>query len=288
MINIIFVIIILIFIYIIFIKKETFNNIDDLNILKEEVFKKFNMNIQGTRNFIEACKYFKPSDDEFILPADIIYNGTIDSNEFIVKGDCVLEGVTDINNLVVEGNVYIKNKNNYYTDINNINNTYLDILPVGSIIPWTQHDIIPNGWVLCDGKSYTYNYGNDTKTITTPELMQNKGNWDNFNGRRIFGGKNNIGEIGGSYNILLTNEHIPEHTHDIVIGASSPCDPWKNECYTRISYNIFSDSTGSSYYKGNEKEVFSYNFNNNNKQVPLDNIYNLICVYYIMKIHREK
>ncbi len=287
MINIIFIIIILIFIYIIK-KKETFENNYDLTNLNNEVLKKFNLNNKGVRTFVDICKYLKPSDDEFILPADIIYNGTIDSNEFIVKGDCVLEGVTDINNLVVEGNVYIKNKNNYYTDINNINNTYLDILPVGSIIPWTKVENIPNGWVLCDGKSYTYNYGNDTKTITTPELMQNKGNWDDINGRRIFGGKDNIGEIGGSYNILLTNENIPEHTHDIVIGASSPCDPWTNECYTRISYNIFSDSTNSLYYKGNEKEVFSYNFNNNNQQVPLYNRYNLICVYYIMKIHREK
>ena len=65
-------------------------------------------------------------------------------------------------------------------------------MPIGSIIMWSGANI-PNGWVLCDGS-------NDTP---------------NLRDRFIVGAGNNynIGALGGTDQVTLTENQMPTHNH---------------------------------------------------------------------------
>jgi microcystin-dependent protein len=71
-------------------------------------------------------------------------------------------------------------------------------VPVGSIIMWSGTEeaaaLIPNNWRLCDG------------TNGTPDLRN----------RFIVGAGDqyDIGDTGGTESVTLTNDHIPEHSHE--------------------------------------------------------------------------
>lgn len=75
-------------------------------------------------------------------------------------------------------------------------------VPVGSIIMWSGDEsnlnLIPNNWRLCDG------------TNGTPDLRD----------RFIVGAGNNydIGESGGSDSVTLTQDNIPEHSHEFRVN----------------------------------------------------------------------
>lgn len=112
-----------------------------------------------------------------------------------------------------------------------------NMMPSGSIIAFDGHKKIPDGWVLCDGKTVTYN----KLKIKVPDLRN----------KFIFGydgtSPYDSSKSYGSEKIRLTSEQLPRHGH----GASSNVagDHW----HQTIRNNDFSrdkPGTGFNYYGG--------------------------------------
>jgi hypothetical protein len=270
---IIYIIVILILIYLVYKRKieneDTFANVqltktEYNNILNENIKKKFTMTKQGIRSFADLCKYFHPDTNNFILPTDTIINAKVDTQDILVNGDCILEGLTDINNLTVKGSVYIKNK-----DKSGDMFSYLDILPRGSIIPWTRSEI-PNGWIIADGD---YKFLENDINLMTPELSR---------GYYIAGATSNTANsIGGSDYI---NINLPEHDHDINIGFSEFCYSnvdTDSPCINRGFRLISSERT----FIGNDNKIYTSELSGSSGQgEPLKLHYPTMYVTYIMKI----
>lgn len=108
-----------------------------------------------------------------------------------------------------------------------------DTLPVGSIIAYSS-DTIPNGWLLCDGSSFsatsypelfeiigvTYGY-DDERNPKLPDLR----------GRVVVGKKaatsstdtdfSELGKAGGEKAHTLTVSEMANHTHDVAIAVNN-------------------------------------------------------------------
>jgi microcystin-dependent protein len=103
-------------------------------------------------------------------------------------------------------------------DLNSIFNKKI-LLPVGTIIIWTS-DAIPSGYLLCNGSSYStttyanlfalisYTYGGGGNNFNVPNFTTN-------NAMPYYDTNNSIiyGHAGGSNNIDLTSNNLPQHTH---------------------------------------------------------------------------
>ncbi len=296
MINIIFIIIIIILI-IIYInknkKKEKFtttsSEILSTNDIITQYILKNNIEIQATRNLIEFIKYLYPNEQNMILPADTIINSNFNTDEIIVENNCTIEDSVEIDNLIVDGNVYIKNKDNYY-DINKTEdnkNMILDILPIGSIIPWTSTKL-PVGWILCDGKSYTSEDG--LIDILTPSINKNDLTlpYQKIDGRIIMGCSSSldIDQTGGADEIKLDFNYLPIHNHEMILNFTTmeeckPNDLDPTKCkYSGFRFGTLSDQH---YAEGNTNSILSFSPQYEVHPI-LDTIYSAKCILYIIKI----
>jgi len=92
--------------------------------------------------------------------------------------------------------------NDYYTR-NEVDALLSVSMPRGVIVMWSGRiDEIPNGWALCDGRTYQ---APDGRLVTTPDLRD----------RFIVGAglSYQVGEKGGAAQVTLTVEQLPPHTH---------------------------------------------------------------------------
>lgn len=126
--------------------------------------------------------------------------------------------------------------------------------PVGTILMYPFTSSLPNGWLLCDGTSYS--------GAAYPALYALIGVWyggtlgnfnvPNMNGRVPVGftsGLNTLGETGGVTSVLLysTQTGMVAHRHisyDASSGGANQCDTGSNDwaSYNQINYG---GSTGS-------------------------------------------
>lgn len=196
------------------------------------------------------------------------FNGIVNSSK-----NCDIDNTNE--------NIYIQNSNivpsntiiaYYYKD--NIKHLYSDKLW------WSRSNIVPNGWVLCDGNTYYYDFDKDTymyhiydfkkdgtTLIKTPYLSGGILTMNGFLRR-------------GSYNKIIEEENIKYHNHTIAIDYLK--DSW-------ITHNI-GNRTDDKKVKGlilttSEESSDSINpdFTNNNKE-PLSLIPPIYTMMYIMKI----
>lgn len=102
------------------------------------------------------------------------------------------------NKVKITGNVNFTNRNN--------RNTSLDIFPRYFIMVWPKKDI-PTGWVICDGKSYTIQDGNNSITITVPDFrnMLLRGTMN----------ENDLNKKSGSEKQIIGSGNIPIHNHTL-------------------------------------------------------------------------
>jgi microcystin-dependent protein len=195
--DLILFILIIITIYILY-KSYMFEKFDNnIDIINEEVDKKYKIDIDALRN-ISSFSNFIINNNNIILPIN-----TIKSKNLIINGKLTVEGDVD------------------FTNDNNI----LDIFPVYMIIAWFNNNI-PLGWAICDGTSHIVSNKNNISTIyttiKTPDLR----------GRMIIGASS-INEkldgltnrlfntTGGLDEVLLTEPELPNHIHKYAMGISS-------------------------------------------------------------------
>lgn len=113
-----------------------------------------------------------------------------------------------------------------------------DTLPIGTIMPYTS-DIIPNGWLLCDGSAFS--------ASEYPELFDLIGvthGWDenrnpllpDMRGRVVVGKKaatsandtefNALGKTGGEKEHTLTIDEMPSHNHEVYLDDQGTGGKW--------------------------------------------------------------
>ena len=86
----------------------------------------------------------------------------------------------------------------------------IEVVPIGFTVDWYSEGTPPDGWLLCDGSSFS--------AVTYPELAQFLGGTTlpDFTGRSSEGAvinPNDVGTIQGEYEVTLSANNIPEHTH---------------------------------------------------------------------------
>lgn len=100
-----------------------------------------------------------------------------------------------------------------------------NFVPCGVIIPLSYEPItIPEGFLLCDGSSYTttnypnlfaliqYTYGGSGSTFNIPDLRDKRGYMDS---------NYSLGTISGANSITLTESQLPQHTHNMNVSSYS-------------------------------------------------------------------
>ncbi len=296
MINIIFIIIIiiLIIIYIRNKKKEHFivdSTIDES--VKEYVINN-KLNLSSMRTLIEFLKYLYPDQANLTLPTDTIINSNINTNTIIVENNCIINDSIEIDNLTVDGNIYMNNKNNTYKidEKSNNKNMILDILPIGTVIPWTLNLNLPIGWVLCNGDTWTSDDG--YTSIVTPPINKNNisqnANTQIIDGRIIIGCDTTgvINQTGGADRVLLFNTCIPKHNHDLILNFSSSeqCEVDNtNNTSCKYSGYHFGRQNKNEYTTGNTNSILSFDGMAKYVDNPyLDNTFSARCVSYIIKV----
>jgi hypothetical protein len=94
-----------------------------------------------------------------------------------------------------------------------------NFVPCGVIIPLSYQALtIPEGFLLCDGSSYTttnyqnlfaligYTYGGSGSTFNIPDLRDKRGYMDS---------NYSLGTISGANSITLNESQLPQHTHNV-------------------------------------------------------------------------
>lgn len=219
-----------------------------------------------------------------------------------------------LNNLNVNGDYNttdIITNNNVTINHSTFMNFNIDIFPRGMIIAW-YNDLIPSGWVLCDGTIYyvdkttntysTVSKSNETHaTLTTPNLVD----------RFILGASTaaDVKQIGGESTVSLKFNEMPSHTHTgtklieyrMIKRECIDCDSVINHKYpvndkTVYKYNYISMDPGN---EKNEKMVFAltmpsqidrYKLNQSGPKpyeigaMPHENMPPFIRLLYIIKV----
>jgi microcystin-dependent protein len=104
----------------------------------------------------------------------------------------------------------------------NINGPTMDILPIGSILPYAgfidNTTKPPPGWLLCDGKEIDISGNPQLKPLSDLLLdtfgkSNGRNKLPDFRGRVLLGGS--VGQSDGKENVKLEVGHLPSHTHVI-------------------------------------------------------------------------
>jgi len=120
--------------------------------------------------------------------------------------------------------------------VNNLIVNSLNLLPEGMIIAFSG-EIIPDGWVPCDGGTYTVPENVEMnipmRNVVTPNLVD----------RFIRGGKiNKIGSIGGSDLIRISIDNMPSHKHDVTTTGTFTVPSgtsYSDSVTTCLNYGIY-------------------------------------------------
>ena len=183
-----------------------------------------------------------PKGDIIIGPADglVIYNSTTKMFDFFNKSSTrwqpVSPFVPDSSGYALNFSLKLNNPLSIFAKVT-IKDSLSNIrgygtIPIGGIIMWSGTSI-PNGWALCDGHV-------TPEGITTPDLrgrfivgsgsyatgMSDPSIWDanylspgNLSNKGILSGK-----TGGIKSLILTENQLPSHTHNINIVTSVACE----------------------------------------------------------------
>ena len=145
-----------------------------------------------------------------------------------------------MNNTNVNGNLFVYGNVTFMPENGGTTTSWIDILPVGSIIMWpSQGNPIPFGWVLCDGSTYYIN--SDGTTISSsssstgfipPGSTSMSGNFGQQSNNTM---KGNVSGDPVTYSFCINTPNLSLDT--FIYGTSTD--------YSNVN-KPFSDSTGKS------------------------------------------
>ena len=115
---------------------------------------------------------------------DVVINNLDFNAEAIRNLDRISKDLLNNNKLTIYGGIDVKERFNY--------------LPKGIIVAWNSN-IIPEGWIICDGKN------------GTPNLLN----------RFILGNssKHKLNSVGGETTVKLNQNNLPSHSHSVSISS---------------------------------------------------------------------
>ena len=128
----------------------------------------------------------------------------------------------------------IQDKIEVKTNMFNIDANVYNVLPAGSIMMWYGAvDNIPGGWKLCDGDN------------GTPDLRN----------RFVVGAGDNYkkDDKGGEIKVVLNEDEMPSHKHDITIDEKDLEKPWPNYSLTGGELQLMAKDTYIRKYEEGDK-----------------------------------
>ena len=220
---------------------------------------------------------------------DYFENDSLNNNSIIQNiknvSDFIDKTKVDNYNFVDE-----KNKINIHGDLNV---EIFSQLPTGCIMMWTKTEI-PQGWVLCDGKSHKIK----DQTIMTPDLRgrfvfhrTDTQDWDNFSKYNLLNANyhyyTRIHSMDGSEKVALTEDDLPEHYHDHNIYKSERDDHFGGRyIFDNGTKNDHSFKSSIKLYGliGKKSDGSDYKIENSKNGDPHENMHPFYVLTYIMRL----
>jgi len=183
--------------------KEHFTTTSNtVNDLKKKINDTFKVDLEPMRNLAKILT-------DLNNPTNTIDLSSMHGIKKLILNNLNVSKKYTTNDLITNNNVII----NYDT----FSKYDIDIFPRGMIIAF-YNTSVPDGWVLCDGKTYYVNKNDNSNYTTT--IPTNTENYvvlktPNLIDRFILGAddKNPSGKTGGVDKVSLTFHEMPSHTH---------------------------------------------------------------------------
>ncbi len=247
---------------------------------------KYKADIDSIRNLASISKKIM-SDDTLTLPTTLKastikpfdsatpYRVTVEARELAIEGNLQLDGTAGI---CIKDRCY--------------NSNQIHFLPRGSVIAYfDRNGLIPDGWALCDGKSYKNVDGkisrevikSDPDAVETPDLRgrfiigygktEDRTNSYTEWGNESYDKEYNFehGETGGEFKHKLIVDEMPSHRHNFGRDYWTRDLPFnKGVDLGNINNQGANDESGETTIMGGDK--------------PHNNIPPYYVLYYIMRI----
>ncbi|NME70875.1 tail fiber protein [Flammeovirga aprica] len=176
--------------------------------------------------------------------------------------------------LMVGGNfTSIDLKGAFLTGAKRIDNATLGVTPIGGIIMWSGAiGDIPDGWILCDGKTYSKinNAGNVQSGFTAPDLTgrfivgYGEDNGDNLKKKHYDSKYAKMNEVGGEKEVLLEEAQIPEHDHNVGVTVNvTETDLSNKNLYVGQNGTGYPDGAGDNTGEGGGHAYVRHTYNLN-------------------------
>jgi len=152
-------------------------------------------------------------------------------------------------------------------------------VPVGAMMMWYT-STPPDGWLICDGTSFNATTYPALNTVlggnVLPDLI---GRFALGSGERNEGSNHPLTSTGGIETVLLNEQNIPAHTHDVTIGFREGHENGQGQDYSDLGASSSDHNANKTY----QTDSWGGATGNPNLTLPHQNMPPFLTVNYIIK-----